>query len=104
MTASSMTTAAPEVLRVIQWTTGNVGTRSVLALIADPRFALVGCFAHSPEKVGRDVGELCGIDAVGVAATDDVDALLALGADCVAYMPVYPSVEELARILASGAN
>ena len=49
--------------RVVQWTTGNVGTSSVQAIAANPAFELVGCYAWSAEKVGRDVGELCGIGA-----------------------------------------
>ncbi len=39
-------------------------------------------------KAGRDVGEICGIDPVGVTATDDVDEILALDADCVVYSPM----------------
>lgn len=91
-------------IRVVQWTTGNVGRRSVAAISASPDLELVGCYAWSPDKVGRDAGELCGADPLGVVATDDVDALLALGADCVVYNPMWCSVDELERILASGAN
>ncbi|HJR26429.1 MAG TPA: hypothetical protein VJ804_13215 [Acidimicrobiales bacterium] len=91
-------------LRIVQWTTGNVGQRSVRAVVAHPGLELVGCYAWSPDKVGRDVGELVGIDPVGVAATDDVDALLALGADCVVYNPMWPSTDELVRILEAGVN
>ena len=54
------------------------------------------------DKVGRDVGELCGIDPLGVTATDDVDALLALQPDCVVYNPKWPDVDELVRILDAG--
>ena len=64
--------------RVVQWTTGNVGVRSALAVLANPEYELVGCYAWGPDKVGRDVGELIGADPTGVIATDDVDALLAL--------------------------
>ena len=91
-------------IRVVQWTTGNVGKESVKAIVANPTFELVGCFAWSPAKVGVDVGELVGIDPVGVAATDDVDALLALKPDCVVYNPMWPSVDELVRILEAGVN
>lgn len=91
-------------LRVVQWTTGNVGKQSALAIARSPELELVGCYAWSKDKVGRDVGELCGGDPLGVAATDDVDALLALRPDCVVYNPMWPSVDELVRILASGAN
>jgi hypothetical protein len=91
-------------LRVVQWTTGNVGERSVRAVVANPELELVGCYAWTPDKVGRDAGELDGVDAVGVAATDDIDALLALRPDCVIYNPKWPDVDHLVRILESGIN
>ena len=91
-------------LRVIQWTTGNVGKQSVQAIVRRPDLELVGCYAWSDDKAGRDVGELCGIDAVGVQATNDVDALLALKPDCVVYNPMWPDVDEMARILDAGVN
>jgi 2,4-diaminopentanoate dehydrogenase len=90
--------------RVVQWTTGNVGKSSVQALAAHPDIELIGCFAWSADKVGRDVGELAGVEPVGVAATDDADALLALKPDCVVYNPMWYNVDELVRILSSGAN
>ena len=91
-------------VRVVQWTTGNVGQRSVRAIAANPDLELVGCYAWSADKVGRDAGELCGIDPLGVAATDDLDALLALRPDCVVYNPMWPDVDELVRILEAGVN
>ena len=91
-------------IRVVQWTTGNVGKRSVRAVVAHPDLELVGCYAWSEDKVGRDAGELCGIDAVGVTATNDVDALLALKPDCVVYNPQWPDTTELVRILEAGVN
>ena len=94
----------PERVRVVQWTTGNVGRRSVRAIVTRPDLELVGCYAWSDDKVGRDVGELCGIEPVGVAATDDVDALLALRPDCVVYNPMWQDVDELVRILEAGVN
>src|SRR3954452_6737135 len=91
-------------LRVVQWTTGNVGQRSVRAVVQRPDMELVGCYAWSSAKVGRDVGALCGIDSVGVTATNDVDALLALKPDCVVYNPMWRDVDELVRILEAGVN
>jgi len=91
-------------LRVVQWTTGNVGQRSVRAIVAHAGLDLIGCYAWSKDKVGRDVGELCAIDPVGVVATDDVDALLALKPDCVVYNPMWQDVDELIRILEAGVN
>jgi hypothetical protein len=91
-------------LRIVQWTTGNIGKQSVAAIARNPGLQLVGCYAWSPGKVGRDVGELCGLDPLGVVATDDVDALLALRPECVVYNPMWPSIDELVRILEAGVN
>ena len=91
-------------LRIVQWTTGRTGRVAVRAMARHPVLELVGCYAYSPDKVGRDVGELCGIDPLGIAATDDVNALLALQPDCVTYMAYRPDFDHLVRILESGVN
>jgi len=90
--------------RVVQWTTGNVGKSSVEALAKNPNYELIGCYAWSKDKAGHDVGELVGIEPLGIAATNDVDALLALKPDCVVYNPMWIDVDELARILSAGVN
>jgi 2,4-diaminopentanoate dehydrogenase len=91
-------------LRIVQWTTGNVGRRSVVAAVANPNLEIVGGYAWGADKVGRDVGELCGIEPLGILATDDVGALLALEPDCVVYNPKWPDVDEMVRILEAGVN
>jgi hypothetical protein len=91
-------------IKVIQWATGGVGRAAVAGIVAHPELELVGCWVYSHEKVGVDVGELCGIGPIGVSATNDVDALLALGADCVIYSPIMADPGAVARILSSGAN
>jgi 4-hydroxy-tetrahydrodipicolinate reductase len=91
-------------VRVVQWTTGNVGKESVKAIVANPDLELVGCYAWSESKDGVDVGELVGIDPLGVVASNDVDTLLGLKPDCVVYNPMWPSIDELVRILGSGIN
>ncbi|MBW2268125.1 MAG: dihydrodipicolinate reductase [Deltaproteobacteria bacterium] len=90
--------------KVIQWATGKVGQRAARAIIEHPNLELVGVHAFSPDKVGKDAGALCGTDETGVLATDDVDELLALGADCVSYTPLLPNADELERILEAGIN
>ncbi len=90
--------------RVVQWTTGNVGKSSVKAIVANPTLELVGCYAWSPEKAGRDVGELCGIEPLNVKASNDIDALIAIKPDCVVYNPMFADVDELVRILGAGIN
>ncbi len=91
-------------LRVVQWTTGNVGKRSVRAINARTDLELVGCYAWSDDKAGTDVGELCGIEAVGIAATNDAEALFALKPDVVVYNPMWSSSDEIVRILEAGVN
>ncbi len=71
-------------LRVIQWTTGNIGRRSLHAIIGRPDMELVGVYAHGPDKAGVDAAELAGWpEPTGVRATNDIDALLALRTGCV---------------------
>jgi hypothetical protein len=90
--------------RVVQWTTGKTGSAAVRGMVRHPELELVGCYAYSPDKVGRDVGTLAGIEPIGITATDDVDALLALRPDCVSYMPFRPDFDHVVRILESGVN
>jgi hypothetical protein len=90
--------------KVIQWTTGHVGREAVKGILAHPDLELVGAYCWSQNKAGKDVGELCGIDSLGVQATNDVDALLSMGADCVCYMPNWPNIDEMVRILEAGLN
>jgi hypothetical protein len=90
--------------RVIQWATGFVGQEAVKGVVAHPELELAGAWVHSPEKVGRDVGELCGIGPLGVTATDDIDEICALDADCVVYAPVLASTATVVRLLESGKN
>jgi hypothetical protein len=88
----------------VQWATGSIGQIAIRHFVDNPAYDLVGVLVTSEAKVGRDAGELAGIPAVGVAATDDVDAILALGADCVHYAPLHADVDDLCRILRSGTN
>lgn len=91
-------------LRVVQWTSGGVARKCVPAIVAHPGLELVGMYAWSKSKVGRDAGELCGIAPLGIKATDNIDALLALRPDCVCYNALWPNVEEFEKILSAGIN
>jgi hypothetical protein len=98
------------VRRVIQFSTGNVGRHALRTLIERPDLELVGVHASGAEKVGRDAAELCGLTTpTGVVATDDIGALVALGADCVVYtsqaeMRPTEAIDEISRFLAAGTN
>ena len=75
--------------RVIQWASGNVGTKSVQALLDNPDLELVGMFVHSAIKDGMDVGDICGLGRqIGVKATSSVDGgrLRAAYASAIAYL------------------
>jgi len=95
--------------RVIQWATGTVGIHAVPAIVAHPELELAGLWVHSDNKAGKDAGELCGGPPVGVTATQDADALLALDADAICYMAnsdLRPDqvVDDIAQMLAGGKN
>ena len=95
--------------RVIQWSTGNVGTFALRCIVGHPELELVGLWVHGSAKAGKDAGELCGLGPTGVRATTDTEALLALDADCVCYTATadlrpFEAVEDVVRILASGKD
>ncbi|MBI1815976.1 MAG: diacylglycerol kinase [Deltaproteobacteria bacterium] len=95
--------------RVIQWGTGNVGAFSLRCIVDHPELELAGVWVSSDAKAGKDAGELCGRKSVGVRATTDADALLALDADCVCYTATadlrpFEAIEDMCRILAAGKN
>lgn len=90
--------------RVVQWATGNIGTRALRTVIEHPNLTLVGLYVFSEDKAGRDAGELCGHGPVGVLATRDIDQIVALRADCVLYMQQGANIDDLCTLLASGAN
>jgi 4-hydroxy-tetrahydrodipicolinate reductase len=94
----------------VHWGTGNTGKLALRGIIQHPDLELVGCYVHNVDKVGEDAGVLAGVAPVGVAATSDVDALLALGADCLSYLGdgigprASDAVAEMSRFLESGCN
>src|SRR5690349_3579839 len=88
--------------RVIQFSTGNVGRHSLRAIIGRPDLELVGVHAASAEKIGQD-------EPTGIIATDDIDALVALGADCVVYTSQgetrpMEAIGQMTKFLAAGIN
>lgn len=93
-----------EKLRVIQWTTGKVGKLAMRAILDNPKLELVGVYAYSPEKAGVDAGSLCGRPDTGVKTTSDIEALIALKVDAIVYTPFTGDVDELEKLLESGAN
>ena len=94
----------PSPLKVIQWATGSVGRESIGCILEHPDLELVGCWVHSADKAGKDVGELIGTEPIGVIATNNIDDILAIKADAVMYSPLVPRGKEVAALLRSGKN
>src|SRR3954462_7098859 len=96
--------------RVIQWATGTFGVHGVPAIVSHPALELAGLWVHSDSKAGRDAGEICGIDPVGVVATQDADSLLFdTDADCICYTAnsdIRPDgvIDDICKMLAAGKN
>lgn len=96
-------------IRVVQWGTGNVGAFSLRCILDHPELELAGVCVHGAAKNGVDAGDLCGRPPTGVKATTDIDAILALDADCVCYTATadlrpFEAIDDLCRILAAGRN
>lgn len=91
-------------IRVVQWSAGGVARAAVRAVLAQPGLELIGCYVWSPDKAGKDVGELCNLPPLGVTATDDVEAIVALKPDVVLYMPLIWNIEHMVRLLEGGIN
>jgi hypothetical protein len=90
--------------RVIQWATGVVGSAAVRSIARHPKLELVGVKVYNDEKKGRDAGDIVGIDKTGVIATQDVEEIMALDADCVLYCPLPWDLGEMCRLLESGKH
>jgi hypothetical protein len=97
-------------IRVALIGTGNCGSLALRQLVNDARFDLTGVWVSSEAKVGKDAGELAGLDgSTGVSATNDLDAVLAAKPECVVYCAMgdtrlAEAMADIRRILAAGIN
>jgi 4-hydroxy-tetrahydrodipicolinate reductase len=97
-------------IRVVQWSTGNVGRHAIAGILARPELELVGVWVSSAEKAGQDAGRLAGLGRdIGVLASNDADGLLALRPDCIVHSAMADTrlpeaIEDLKRFLAAGIN
>jgi 4-hydroxy-tetrahydrodipicolinate reductase len=97
-------------MRVVQWSTGNVGRHALAGIAAHSDLELTGVWVSTPDKAGRDAGELAGLGrALGVAATTDAAALIATRPDCVVYTAMADdrltdALADLTRFLRAGVN
>jgi 4-hydroxy-tetrahydrodipicolinate reductase len=76
----------PNTYRVVQWSAGRMGKKSIRAVVDHPDLELVGLYVYSEDKKGVDAGVLAGIEPLGIAATRDIDDVVGLAPDCLLYM------------------
>src|SRR3977135_2842137 len=100
MTAT--TTQRP--IRVFQVATGNVGTEMIKRIGNHPDLELVGLHCYTPEKIGRDAGELAGLEPNGVVATGSVDDIIAAKPDVLTFHGVFPDEDLYVKVLEAGIN
>jgi len=90
--------------------TGNCGSLALKQLVSDARFDLTGVWVSSDAKVGKDAGELAGLDVTtGVAASDDLDAIIAAKPECIVYCAMGDTrlpdaMADVRKILAAGVS
>jgi 4-hydroxy-tetrahydrodipicolinate reductase len=97
-------------LKVVAWSTGNVGRHAIAGIDARPDLELVGVWVSNPDKAGKDAGDLAGLGRqLGVAATNRVDEILALKPDVVvntamADNRLFEAIADLEKLLRAGIN
>ncbi len=97
-------------IRVVEWSTGNVGRHAIAGIDARPDLDLVGVWVSNPDKVGRDAGELAGLGReLGITATSEADELLALKPDCIVHTAMADhrlgeAISDLEGFLQAGVN
>ncbi|MDP3967026.1 MAG: hypothetical protein Q8Q02_02000 [Nocardioides sp.] len=99
-----MTTTSERPIRVFQVATGNVGSEMIKRLGPHPDLELVGVHCYSPEKIGRDIGELAGLEPVGVTATGTVEEILAAQPDVLTFHGVFPDEDLYVQVLEAGID
>jgi 4-hydroxy-tetrahydrodipicolinate reductase len=91
-------------IRVFQVATGNVGTEMIKRIGAHRGLELVGLHCYSPEKIGRDAGEIAGIAPNGVTATGSVEEIIAANPDVLTFHGVFPDEDLYVKVLEAGIN
>ena len=97
-------------IRVALIGTGNCGSLALKQLITDERFDLIGVWVSSDAKVGKDAGELAGLDTpTGVLATNDLDAIISARPECAVYcamgdVRLKEAMADVRRLLSAGVN
>lgn len=97
-------------VRVAQVATGNAGRLTLRQLITDPRFDLVAVSTSSADKVGRDAGELAGLDVTtGITAVGSLEELIGARPECAVYCAMgdtrpVEATKDVRRLLEAGID
>jgi hypothetical protein len=91
---------------VVQWGTGTAGLRSLKCILTNPALDLVGLYVARPERAGRDAGSFVNEPDTGVIATNSIDELLRIEADCLCYMGSFANggISDVLPFLRAGRN
>ena len=88
--------------KIVLWGTGFVGKMVIPEVLRHPNFELVGVGVNDKDKVGRDAGDICGIGPIGITASNDLQALIALRPDAlVHYGPTAGVADENIRVMSA---
>ncbi|WP_207843667.1 NAD(P)H-dependent amine dehydrogenase family protein [Williamsia soli] len=99
-----MSTAEHSPIRIFQVATGNVGTEMIKRIGTHRDLELIGLHCYTPEKIGRDAGEIAGLDPIGVTATGTVEEIIAAHPDVVTFHGVFPDEDLYEKVLEAGIN
>ena len=91
-------------IRVFQVATGNVGSEMIRRIAARPDLELIGVHCYSPEKIGKDTGELAGVAPNGVKATGSIEEIIAAKPDVLTFHGVFPDEDLYVKVLEAGIN
>ena len=91
-------------IRVFQVATGNVGSEMIKRIAHHPDLELVGLHCYTPEKIGRDAGEIVGLPPIGVTATGSVEEIIAAKPDVLTFHGVFPDEDLYVAVLEAGIN
>src|SRR5258708_29574526 len=89
-------------IRAFQVATGNVGSEMIKRIATQPDLELIGVHCYSPEKVGKDAGELAGLAPNGVKATGTVEEIIAARPDVLTFHGVFPDEDLYVKVLEAG--
>lgn len=92
-------------IRVAVLGTGQMGTGIARLVVQRPGLELVGVCARRPERAGRDLGEVLGLDASsGLAVEHDLPAMLARARPRVVVQATCSRLEEARREIEAAAG